>query len=477
MPGLREEVWKSWFSDLLLLRLFFLSPFLYYDSSSNKMLNLRYIFRLIGAFLDRFKTLIFIGIGFGIFFFFLLKFLIPALSFQKTIKIGLTGRYTASNLPSSVSELVSNGLTKVDSDGSVVPDLASSWETTDKGKTWMFTLRDNVYWQDGDRVTSKTINYQFSDVVIERPDDKTIIFKLESPYSAFPTVVSRPTFKSGLLGTGKWMVDKISLNGSTVEQLKLKSEDSGEIIYKFYPTEESTKTAFQLGEVDRIDDLSSPAPFDSWPKVNISNITKTGEFAAVFFNTQDNYLTEKNLRQALSYAINKDALGGMRAISPISIDSWAYNPQVKPYDYDFEKAKEMIEDYKETNKLTELTIGLATSPLLLEKAELIVKDWQAVGVNVNLQVVKTIPTDYQAFLAIMDMPDDPDQYSIWHSTQDATNVTRYENPRIDKLLEDGRSEIDLSTRKKIYLDFQRFLVEDSPAAFLYYPTSYTVLRD
>lgn len=441
------------------------------------MLNLRYIFRLIGAFIDRFKALMFIGIGLGILFFFLLKFLIPALSFQETVKIGLTGRYTAASLPSSVSELIGNGLTKIEQDGSVVPDLAASWETTDRGKTWIFTLRDDVYWQDGDRLTSKTINYQFSDVVIERPDDKTIIFKLQNTYSAFPTVVSRPTFKSGLLGTGKWRVDKISLNGSTIEQLKLKSEDASEIIYKFYPTEESTKIAFQLGEVDRIDDLSSPVPFDSWPKVKISNVTKTGEFVAVFFNTQDNYLTEKNLRQALAYAINKDALGGMRTISPISVDSWAYNPQVKPYDYDFEKAKEMIEDYKEANKFTELTINLATSLLLLEKAELIVKDWQAVGVNVNLQVVKTIPTDFQAFLAILDMPEDPDQYSIWHSTQDTTNVTRYENPRIDKLLEDGRSEIDLSTRRKTYLDFQRFLVEDAPAAFLYYPTSYTVSRD
>jgi len=99
-----------------------------------------------------------------------------------------------------------------------------------------------------------------------------------------------------------------------------------------------------------------------------------------------------------------------------------------------------------------------------------------VGVNINLQVISTIPTDFQAFLAIFDIPDDPDQYSIWHSTQTSTNITRYEDPRVDKLLEDGRSQIDLESRKKIYLDFQRFLVEDSPAAFLYYPTIYSISR-
>jgi peptide/nickel transport system substrate-binding protein len=93
-----------------------------------------------------------------------------------------------------------------------------------------------------------------------------------------------------------------------------------------------------------------------------------------------------------------------------------------------------------------------------------------------LQVISQIPSDYQAFLAIFDIPDDPDQYSMWHSTQTATNITHYQNPRIDKLLEDGRSEINIDARKKIYFDFQRFLVEDSPAAFLYYPTTYSIGR-
>ncbi len=412
----------------------------------------------------------------GVVFFFLLNFLLPAIGLNQTIRIGETGRYVVSNLPASILRLIGDGLTKIDSDGSVIPNLASSWETTDKGKTWTFTLKDNIYWQDGEKLTSKNINYQFSDVTIEQPDNKTIIFKLQNAYSAFPAVVSRPTFKSGLLGTGEWKVSKISLNGSIVEQIDLISKDKEKIVYKFYPTEERTKTAFELGQVDKLEDLFSISPFDAWPKVKIDSITDTGEFVAVFFNTKDNTLQEKNLRQALSYAIDKTKLGGVRATSPISMDSWAYNPQVKPYDYDPAKAKQMIDDYKKTNKLDEISINLSTSPLLLSKAELIANDWRAVGVNINLQVISTIPTDFQAFLAIFDIPDDPDQYSIWHSTQTSTNITRYEDPRVDKLLEDGRSQIDLESRKKIYLDFQRFLVEDSPAAFLYYPTIYSISR-
>jgi peptide/nickel transport system substrate-binding protein len=440
------------------------------------MINLRYIFRLIGAFIGRFRVLILISIGVGIAFFFILRFFLPLLIESQSLRIGITGRYTLSTLPNAILDMVGDGLTKLDANGNVEPNLASSWETSDKGKTWTFTLKDNLYWQDGKKVVSSGISYQFSDVTIERPDTKTITFKLQNPYSAFPTVVSRPAFKSGLLGTGEYRVTGISLNGSVVEELSMKNKNAGIVIYKFYPTEEKTKLALELGQVDRIQDILEPSPLDSWNKMKITEKSNTGQYVGVFYNIQDKLLAEKNIRQALSYAIDKDTLSGKRAISPISIDSWAYNPQVKPYDYDPVKAKTMIDDYKKSAKLTDISVNLSTTPILLNSAEKIAKNWQAAGVNVNLQVISQVPSDYQAFLAIFDIPDDPDQYSMWHSTQTATNITHYQNPRIDKLLEDGRSEINIDARKKIYFDFQRFLVEDSPAAFLFYPTTYTIGR-
>ena len=123
-----------------------------------------------------------------------------------------------------------------------------------------------------------------------------------------------------------------------------------------------------------------------------------------------------------------------------------------------------------------LTVNIITTPALLSVAESIARDWAEVGVKGNVQVSSGVPAEYQALLAIFDIPEDPDQYSIWHSTQTSTNITHYQSPRIDKLLEDGRVELNIEERKKIYLDFQRFLVEDSPAAFLYHPTTYTVKR-
>ncbi len=439
------------------------------------MPNLRYTARLISAFFKRFKVLILAGIFLGVVFFVALSFLLPAIIGQKTQKIGLTGRYTPSTLPNFILNQIGDGLTKLDKDGSVMSGLASSWETPDKGKTWIFKLKDNIVWQDGKKVTSSTVTYQFSDVVIETPDDKTIIFKLQNPYSAFPAVVSKPTFKKGLLGTGEWKVDKLSLAGSYVDQISMENTTRQKITYKFYPTEERTKLAFQMGEVDEIRDILSSTPFDTWKKVKMENNVNSGEYVGVFFNTQDKVFADKNIRQALSYAIKKDALPGSRAIGPISIDSWAYNPQVKPYNYDKEKAKSMLATLPSEVR-DGLTINLTTSPILLSTAESIARDWGELGIKVNIQVVSSIPSEYQAFLAIFDIPDDPDQYSIWHSTQTATNITHYQNPRIDKLLEDGRSQIELEERKRTYLDFQRYLVEDSPVAFLYYPSTYTIKR-
>lgn len=411
----------------------------------------------------------------GISLFFLLKTLGPGLFGSGTTRIGLTGRYAPDNLPNDILEMVGDGLTSTDSSGEVKPNLASSWEYSDNGKIWTFHLKESSYWQDGKKVTSQSIVYQFSDLTIERPDDKTIVFKLKTPYSPFPSVVSKPTFRKGLLGTGDWRVTKILLVGGDVQELDLKDKKGQRIIYKFYPTEEQTKTAFKLGQVDKIQDVFNISGFENWRTAQIKKDVSLSRYVVIFFNTQDNLLKGKNFRQALDYAINKDNFTGIRALSPISPESWAYNPQVKPYAYDPTRAKELMSDLPK-EMLNNLSINLATTPVLLEEAEKIAKDWQAVGVKTNVQVVSGIPTDYQAFLAIFDTPKDPDQYAIWHSTQTSTNISHYQSPRIDKLLEDGRSELNEQNRKQIYLDFQRFLVEDCPAIFLYHPTTYTIAK-
>lgn len=439
------------------------------------MLQFRYIIRLLLAFLRRFKGLFLLGIIIGILIFLSFRLISPKIYGGKTSVIGITGRYHIDNLPKNLLDKIGDGLTKVNEKGEIEPNLAKSWETSDKGKTWIFQLDNNIKWQDGKILESSDIKYNFSDVSIEYSDKSTIKFILKDEFSPFPVVVSQNAFRKGLLGTGDWKVEKITLSGGLVQNIRLINSKNETEIYKFYPSEERTKLALKLGQVDIIENIFNPQTFENWKNIEVKNIPDNHKIATVFFNTEDKYFSDKTFRQALNYAINRDKFIGLRAISPIAQDSWAYNPQVKRYYYDQEKAKEMIEEFPKELK-DDMKIRLVSTPALLTVAESIVQDWKDVGVDAFVLVSSVVPNDFQAFLAIYDIPDDPDQYYMWHSTQTGTNISKYKSPRIDKLLEDGRSELDLEERRKIYIDFQRFLVEDSPSAFLYNPNFSTIKR-
>lgn len=413
-----------------------------------------------------------LGVFFGILIFFSVYTVLPKVIKPKEI-IGRTGRFTIDTLPEDIQLLAGQGLTKIGSDGVVEPALADSWETPDSGKTWVFTLKDGLTWQDGDKLVAGDINYSFSDVETRVVDDKTIEFKLVDPFSPFPSVVSKPIFKKGLLGTGQWRAKDVVLSGNIILQITFSKPDGEKRIYKFFPSEERTKLAYKLGTVDKVEDLLDIEPFANWKTVSISEEIGTDQVVTLFFNTKDAFVGDKSARQALSYAIDKQALGE-RAYGPISPSSWAYNPQVKTYLYDTARAKELLDTFPD--EVTQSGVNLATTPALLSVAEKIASYWEDVGIHANVQVASTIPSDYQAYLAVFEIPKDPDQYSVWHSTQEATNISNFANPRIDKLLEDGRTQIKLEDRKATYLDFQRFLVEDTPAAFLYHPVLYTVGR-
>src|SRR3989344_2258294 len=111
------------------------------------MLSLRYVFRLFLAFAVRFRVVIIASLALGIAAFFLItNFGLPILQ-RGYERIGIAGRYRPENLPDFILNMLSDGLTRIDESGTVVPALATSWETPDKGRTWTFTLGDGV-WQD-----------------------------------------------------------------------------------------------------------------------------------------------------------------------------------------------------------------------------------------------------------------------------------------------------------------------------------------
>jgi peptide/nickel transport system substrate-binding protein len=438
----------------------------------------RFYPRLIIAFIQKQRRKVLFGILVGILSFWLLpkfSFLFPTKNIER---IGVVGRFTLAELPLEVQNLIGSGLTQVLEDGSVVPALAESWEVRKDGQEYDFTLRENLSWQDRSSLTAEEINYNFSDVTTAPLDEKTIRFQLKEPFSPFPAIVSRPIFKEGFVGTGDYKVKNLTRRGQIVEKIELMPLDSSlpRLVFRFYPTEEAARTAFKLGEIKTIKEISQAGNLREWSEIKISDEVKEDRYVAIFFNTQNGDLEDKSLRQALAYAINKQDWKP-RAYSPINPNSWAYNPGVKPYDFDptnaqtlFNKSQEGKEDEEKFKE-----IELATVPSLLSIAEQIAEDWKELGVETKVRVINVIPDDFQALLVTQSIPADPDQYTLWHSTQ-ATNLTGYKNPKIDKLLEDGRKVIDQEERKDIYFDFQRFIVEDTPAIFLYHPTLYTIER-
>ena len=435
----------------------------------------RFSFRFLNAIWKKHQKLIILSFLVGILSFSLLP-KINQLFFEKNIvKIGLVGKFTLNELPLEIQQLIGQGLTTLTEDGQTQPFLAESWQTENEGKEYIFTLKDGFFWHDGQPVLAKDINYHFNDVATAALDDKKIKFILKEPFSPFPSIVSRPVFKKNLVGTGEYKVKKIIKNGQIIEKLVLtaaKDKQAPKIIFRFYPTEEALRTAFKLGEINVMKEISQPGSLNEWSNLKIGQQVKLNRFVAVFFNTQNPKLTEKSVRQALAYAIQKR--WSNRALNSINPNSWAYNAGVKKYEFDLENARTLLGKTEERSEPLK-EIELATIPSLFPVAEEIKNDWEQLGVATKIKALTSPEEEFEALLITQEVALDPDQYLLWHSTQ-KTNISSYKSPKIDNLLEEGRKTSDLEKRKEIYDDFQRFLVEDTPAVFLFHPTVYSISR-
>ena len=439
---------------------------------------MRYWLLLTGAFLNRYKWQILVGLGVGIAVFLTIPFVLARLPvYRITQHVGVVGRYSVSELPLSIQDKISIGLTTLDPSGQPGPGLAKRWEATDSGRTYTFFLDTAIKWQDGKNLINRDINYQFRDTVIEYQGRDQITIKLKDPFAPLPTVVSRPVFKTGLLGVGAYRATKIKRNGGLVDSLTLVPVDNEShlpiLVYHFYASEQQARTAYKLGEVQTVFDVQVTGELSAWANTRISLTTHDDRYVAVFFNLGNDYFkgtSGKNLRQALAYAIDKTRFVN-RSVGPLNPNSWAYNADVKKYELDMAKSRQLL---AKVEKIPDEII-ISTAQAYLGIAENIKKDWEAVGIKSKVVVTPNLAPDFSVLLIAQAIPSDPDQYNQWHSTQ-STNLTNMSDPRIDKLLEDGRKVIDIAARRAIYADFQKFLVEDTPVIFLFHPTSYTIVK-
>lgn len=392
---------------------------------------------------------------------------------QNIISLGLIGTYQEHDLPVEVTKFLSQGLVQTDDNGHIRPKLVTGWETNNDATDFKFKLKDNLKWVDGTAIKSADLAFAIPNLEISYPDDKTVQLKLKESYSPLPSLLTKPIFKKGtLLGTGPYKLAKIEKSRIFITKIELMPMDENlpKIYIRFYPTENVAVTGFNLGEVQALLGFSNAKTFSKYPNVQLKQTTDYTKIVCVLLGVKDNVLSNRSLRQALAFATPKISTEEV-ANNPYPPFLWAYNNEAKKYLDNPEEAKSAMERAKAnmSDEQFKEDLILTATPNLEEVGKAIIDAWKNLNLNAKLRVEPGIAQNFQALLITQSIPIDPDQYFLWHATQTKTNLTKYDSKRADKDLEDGRKLIPEEDRKAKYYDFQKTLLEDAPAIFLYFP--------
>jgi peptide/nickel transport system substrate-binding protein len=445
----------------------------------------RYYYWIIIEFAKKNLRLILISFFVSLFILITLVSIAPYLTsilIPKKETIGLVGDYYIDELPEEVTSKISQGLVFLNEKGEIKPALATSWETRDRGREFVFRLRRNLLWSDGSVFRARDINYGFKDIETKVIDDQTIVFRLNQPLLIFPTYLTKPLTKKNLVGIlGLYKVDKVRIKSGLVSEIILSPNkaDLPSITYRFYRNDGDLINAFKMGEIDKmsLNKRSSITGFYSWKNTIVERSVDYSKVLTLFLNLNNSKFADKEVRQAIENAIPKEkfAKEGQVASGPVPPSSWAYSPNIKTSVYDLDLARRTLK----TDASASAKLEFRTYYDYLNIATQINKNLQDAGLATNLQLTSFDEGEnkFDMLLAFWKIPVDPDQYFFWHSTQTSGgNITSYKNVKVDKLLEDGRNTVSTSERKNHYLQFQKVLTDDVPAVFLYYPYVYTVRR-
>jgi peptide/nickel transport system substrate-binding protein len=213
------------------------------------------------------------------------------------------------------------------------------------------------------------------------------------------------------------------------------------------------------------------------------------------FNLKKKPFDDLNIRKAISYAINKEEiingvlLGlGEEITSPYKPGTYWENRSINKISFDVSKSRELLEKsgyqlnanniYEKDGKPLAFEILTNQNKQREMTAVLIQRRLQDIGIDVSIRVIewasfvnRFIKTgEFEAVVLGWSLSLDPDQYSIWHSSQDGPgqfNFIGYNNPRVDTLLENGRKELKNEKRKQIYDEFSKIIYDEQPIIYLY----------
>ncbi len=380
--------------------------------------------------------------------------------------------------------------------------------------------------QNSDYGIPLAIRGNWQGVTIEKISDRVVIFHLKSKYAQFPNILTvgiLPKHLWGDIRPSNFSLSELNLKpiGSGPYQFSsIVKDDLGRIVtyklsawskfyggrahidtleFSFYGSEDELIKAFNSNDVDSIGSISGMKVRDLKfaHRINLEQLKMPRYFALFFNQNQSKALADKNVRLALNYAtdrvaiINKAMDGNAFLInSPMMGGVLDINPNVRSYDYDLEKAKSVLtaggwttdaEGRLARSKDNILEVKITTSQWseLGAVAQEVKSQWEKLGVKVTIealpisqlqQVIKD--RNYQILLFGEIMAIDPDPFTTWHSSQrqePGLNLALYKNDTADRLIEEARGTLNPLERMQKYDDFQKILLEDIPAVFLYSP--------
>src|SRR3989344_269927 len=214
----------------------------------------------------------------------------------------------------TISNLIYRGLFKYDIYGTLVPDLAESWEISEDGLVYTITLKDNQYWIDGSKIISDDLIYtafktsSLSAVATDKVDDKTVRYTLPNKFSPFLSLLTDGVMKSQAeekenslrpISSGKFKVISVKHSGPIVSEITLYNtnfeQDIRKLTFKFYANEEELVTGAKLGEIDG---------FTLHGSANLENFTDhrfplQGVYYGLFFNLRNDKFKDLEFRKKL----------------------------------------------------------------------------------------------------------------------------------------------------------------------------------
>lgn len=311
------------------------------------------------------------------------------------------------------------------------------------------------------------------------------------------------------VGSGPYKVEKFDSLGITLikNQLYPVLPNIQTIQFKFYPTYKDAQYAFRLGDINSIgstnlEDLSFIDEYGNTYTRYSFHLTNRKKI--MFFNLRKKELANASLRKGILQLIDKEKLllessiDGVVSNSPLPITSWAYISSLgylkySPKEADIELKLAGYTKNTETGLYTSVDGKILALELIYLENEMntrlveTLKEFlESEGVLLDLvgknydQITKEVlaSRDFELILYEIEVSVDPDQYNLWHSLRinfPDLNISGYKFNRVDVYLERGRQLLSQKNRLVSYESFQKAMINDVPAIFLYEPKYFYVV--